>query len=126
LNIIGRYGKGCSHKGKHYGVSELRINMQLGHGGACLYNSGRQRAEGQRGGGLGGWGESREEGSGDRGAEGQGQRGRGAEAEAFLSSKPAWSIDQVLSQPELHRETQSQKTNKSIARILVPSKTQVH
>ena len=45
-----------------YGVSELRINMQLGHGGACLYNSGRQRAEGQRGGGLGGWGESREEG----------------------------------------------------------------
>ena len=28
-----------------------------------------------------------------------------AEAGGFLSSRPAWSTEQVLGQPELHRET---------------------
>jgi hypothetical protein len=33
-----------------------------------------------------------------------------AEAGRFLSSKPAWSTEQVPGQPGLHRETLSQKT----------------
>jgi hypothetical protein len=36
-----------------------------------------------------------------------------AEAGGFLSLRPAWSTEQVLGQPGLHRETLSQKqTNK--------------
>jgi hypothetical protein len=37
---------------------------------------------------------------------------REAEASRFLSSRPAWSTKWVSGQPQLHRETLSQKTNK--------------
>jgi hypothetical protein len=37
---------------------------------------------------------------------------REAEAGGFLSSRPAWSTEWVPGQPELHRETLSQKKNK--------------
>jgi hypothetical protein len=36
-----------------------------------------------------------------------------AEAGAFLSSRPAWSTELIPGQPELHRETLSQKQNKN-------------
>jgi hypothetical protein len=48
---------------------------------------------------------------------------REAEAGGFLSSKPAWSTEQVSGQPGLHRETLSQKqkqTNKQT------NKQQIH
>jgi hypothetical protein len=35
-----------------------------------------------------------------------------AEAVGFLSSRPAWSTEQVPGQPGLHRETLSRKTKK--------------
>jgi hypothetical protein len=35
-----------------------------------------------------------------------------AEAGGFLSSRPAWSTEQVSGQPGLHRETLSRKTKK--------------
>jgi hypothetical protein len=35
-----------------------------------------------------------------------------AEAGGFLSSRPAWSTEQVPGQPGLHRETLSRKTKK--------------
>jgi hypothetical protein len=35
-----------------------------------------------------------------------------AEAGRSLSLRPAWSIEQVLGQPELHRETLSRKKQK--------------
>jgi hypothetical protein len=35
-----------------------------------------------------------------------------AEAGEFLSSRPAWSTEQVPGQPGLHRETLSRKTKK--------------
>jgi hypothetical protein len=36
-----------------------------------------------------------------------------AEAGGFLSSRPAWSTEQVPGQPGLHRETLSRKTKKT-------------
>jgi hypothetical protein len=43
---------------------------------------------------------------------------REAEAGGFLSSRPAWFTEWVPGQPELHRETLSQKNQKNIYILL--------
>jgi hypothetical protein len=45
------------------------------------------------------------------------------EAGRFLSSEPAWSTEWVPGQPELHRETLSQKTNKQTKTKIKTKKT---
>jgi hypothetical protein len=46
-----------------------------------------------------------------------------AEADRFLSSRPAWSTEWVPGQPGLHRETLSQKSNKQTATTTKPTKS---